>query len=89
MPFSNPIASGTILAQIAIQSPNFVPGVSGWAIYQNGSAEFNDIDVLGGIIGGTISGATISGSTITGSSVTADIVNIESANAGLFVYALL
>lgn len=32
-----------------IQSQNFVTGVSGWAIYSNGSAEFNDVQVRGSV----------------------------------------
>jgi hypothetical protein len=38
----------------AIQSPNFVSGVSGWAIYANGTAEFNSVDINPG---GTFMGA--------------------------------
>lgn len=55
----NPIVGGVILRIPAIQSPNYVPGVSGWAIFQNGSVEFNN-----GTFRGTVTAATIIGSTI-------------------------
>jgi hypothetical protein len=92
--WQDPVVGGTVLRVPAIQSPNFVAGVSGWAIFQDGTADFNDANITGTITGGaivgaTIDGGTIDGTTIEGSSVTADIVNIESADAGLFVYALL
>lgn len=47
---NNPIVGGTVLRIPAIQSPNFVEGVSGWAIFQDGTAEFNDIVIVGGEI---------------------------------------
>lgn len=40
MPFSNPIVGGTALVRPAINSPNFVTGVSGWSINRDGTAEF-------------------------------------------------
>lgn len=43
MPFSNPVMGGKNIVRTVMQSPNFVPGVSGWAIYEDGSAEFQDI----------------------------------------------
>lgn len=50
----NPVVGGTVLRRAAIQSPNFVTGVSGWTINQDGSAEFNNVTIRGGItIGGT------------------------------------
>jgi hypothetical protein len=53
MSFSNPIVGGVTLVRPAIRSPNFVSGVSGWSIDKDGSAEFNDVTIRGGItIGG-------------------------------------
>jgi len=53
--FNNPIVGGEDnLIREAIQSPNYVPGVSGWTINKDGSAEFNDGIFRGGII---VSGA--------------------------------
>jgi hypothetical protein len=46
--FAQPIVAGENLLIPAIQSPNYVPGVSGWAIFQNGSAQFNNIALGGG-----------------------------------------
>lgn len=48
MPFSNPVVGGTTLIRPAINSPDFVTGVSGWSINKDGSAEFNDLIVRGG-----------------------------------------
>lgn len=41
VPFTNPILAGRTLIREAIQSPDYVPGVSGWCIRRDGSAEFN------------------------------------------------
>lgn len=50
----NPVVGGTSLARARINSPNFVTGVSGWTINQDGSAEFNNVTIRGGVIvGGT------------------------------------
>lgn len=43
----NPVVGGTVLRRQAVESPNYVPGVSGWAIKQDGSAEFNNMVVRG------------------------------------------
>jgi hypothetical protein len=47
MGFENPIVGGTALRIPAIQSPNYVPGVSGWIIKITGDAEFNNLVVRG------------------------------------------
>jgi hypothetical protein len=41
--FINPITAGTVLVREAIESQNFLTGVSGWQIAANGSAEFADL----------------------------------------------
>jgi hypothetical protein len=43
----NPVVGGTVLRIPAIQSPNYVPGVSGWIIKIDGSAEFNNLTIRG------------------------------------------
>jgi hypothetical protein len=43
----NPIVGDTVLRRPAIQSPNFVTGVSGWTINIDGSAEFNNLSIRG------------------------------------------
>lgn len=48
----NNILAGTNLARAAIESPNFVTGVSGWIIRQDGSAEFNNVVVRGTVTSG-------------------------------------
>ena len=49
--FSNDAVGGTTLVRPAIQSPNYKHGVSGWAVFQDGTAEFNSL-----VIRGTING---------------------------------
>lgn len=51
MPFRNSIVGGmSKLIRAAIQSPNYVTGVSGWSINKDGTAEFNGITVRGTIL---------------------------------------
>jgi len=50
----NPVVGGTVLRRQAIESPDFVTGVSGWIIRQDGSVEFNN-----GVFRGTISGGQL------------------------------
>lgn len=47
MPFSNPVVGGETLIRNSIQSEDYVPGVSGWAIFRNGNAEFLNIVARG------------------------------------------
>lgn len=50
----NPVVGGTVLRRAAIQSPNFVTGVSGWIVGQDGSAEFDNVIIRNGqVISGT------------------------------------
>lgn len=53
-PQGNNILAGTALAIAQIQSPDFVEGVSGWCIFQNGNAEFNSGTFRGFIVGGSL-----------------------------------
>lgn len=52
--WGKPATGGTALRLPAIQSPNFVNGVSGWIIRQDGSAQFNSIVIPPGTSGNTI-----------------------------------
>lgn len=56
MAFSNPVVGGSTLVRNAIQSQDYVTGVSGWAIFRTGAAEFNNVTVRGNVIagGGTV-----------------------------------
>jgi hypothetical protein len=47
----NPVVGGEVLRRAAIQSPNYVTGVSGWTINQDGSAEFNNLTIRGTFFG--------------------------------------
>lgn len=50
--FQNVVVAGTKLVRDAIQSPNYVTGVSGWTVNQDGSVEFNDGVFRGSLIAG-------------------------------------
>ena len=55
--FAHDIAGGQgILITIAERSPNYVPGVSGWAIFKNGTVEFNS-----GVFRGTVTAGVFQG----------------------------
>jgi len=56
---NNPIVGGTVLRIPAIQSPNYIAGTSGWAIFQDGTAEFNNVTVRGTFETGTDPGAHV------------------------------
>lgn len=54
MEFQDDLAGGTVLVRPALQSPDYVTGVSGWAVMIDGSAEFNDVLIRGSTsVGGT------------------------------------
>lgn len=50
MPFDNPVVAGTTLVIPAIKSDDYVAGVSGWAIFKDGTAEFNNVTVRGEVV---------------------------------------
>lgn len=51
MPFANEILGGQgALTRPQAKSPNYVPGSTGWAIFRDGSAEFNNITARGTLI---------------------------------------
>lgn len=55
--FTHAIAGGSgKLVVRAFLSPNYVQGVSGWAVFKDGSAEFNNVTVRGTIIAGQFIG---------------------------------
>lgn len=46
--FSNPVVGGGgVLKRKAVRSPNYQPGILGWTVNEDGTAEFNDVDVRG------------------------------------------
>jgi hypothetical protein len=53
MPWGNPVVGGTVLRRAAIQSPNYVLNVTGWAIRQDGTAQFTGVVLVGGSFTGT------------------------------------
>lgn len=64
--FSDPIIGGGEgkLIRAAIESPNYVTGVSGWHLDRDGSAEFQNATVRGTITGSTIIAGTPGGERI-------------------------
>lgn len=49
--FGDPVTSGIFLLIPAIRSPGYVPGVTGWTINQDGTAEFNSLSIRGTFTG--------------------------------------
>ena len=49
MQFGNPILSGKTLVRDAIQSEGYTPGVAGWSINRDGTAEFQNVIARGNI----------------------------------------
>jgi len=49
MAFSNSIAAGEKLIRESLQSENYDPGVAGWAIFRDGTAEFESLSTRGAI----------------------------------------
>ena len=50
MAFANSILAGTALVREAINSPNFVTGVSGWSVNKDGTAEFSNMTARGSVL---------------------------------------
>lgn len=48
MQFQDELAAGVVLVRPALQSPDYQPGLAGWAVKIDGSAEFSDIVIRGG-----------------------------------------
>lgn len=71
-PGSDAIVGGTVLRIPAIQSPDYVPGVSGWIVRQDGSAEFNNGTFRGSIEVGPVTGAHF----IVNNPATGDVVDV-------------
>ena len=60
MPFNNPIvgALGTLIRN-AIRSLNYVAGVSGWTINQDGTSEFSQVTIRGDFESGPLAGGHV------------------------------
>lgn len=50
MQFSNPIVAGTSLVRSAIKSPLYTPGVDGWSVNRDGTAEFLSLIARGSVV---------------------------------------
>jgi len=56
--FNNSIVAGSNnLIRAAIQSPNYVPGVSGWTVKKDGTVEFNSGTFRGTVVAGQFQGS--------------------------------
>jgi hypothetical protein len=87
----NPLVGGTVLRRAAIQSPNYVPGVSGWAIFQDGTVEFNNGIFRGSLSAGIISGTPIGSSSITGSdfsqgTIETTVIRLDASGGQVLAY---
>jgi hypothetical protein len=49
--FTNPVFGGNTLIRPAIRSPNYTPGVAGWSINRDGTAELNNLTLRGTFVG--------------------------------------
>lgn len=50
MAFQNDVVGGITLVRPAIRSADYVPGVSGWSINRDGSAEFSNVTTRGPVV---------------------------------------
>lgn len=50
MGFGNALVAGFTLVRQAIQSANYVAGISGWMVSRDGNAEFNDVTMRGELL---------------------------------------
>jgi len=77
--FNAPIASVNFGTNI--QSDNYVTGSSGWQIQRaSGNAEFNNVDIRGGLIASSIVSAAITSKSITADQIDVDTLVIGSKN---------
>lgn len=75
-PGNQAITGGTVLRIPAIQSPNYVPGTSGWIINLDGTAEFNSGTFRGSIVVGPTSGAHF----VVNNTSTGDVIDVYNAS---------
>ncbi|MHB1433997.1 MAG: hypothetical protein ACYCVZ_18020 [Streptosporangiaceae bacterium] len=47
MPFANPVMAGRYLVRQVMQSAGYVAGKAGWQIAKDGTAQFNNVTILG------------------------------------------
>ena len=73
--FESMLVAGTVLIREDIESQNYVTGVSGWAIFANGDAEFNNGIFRGQLTAGSITSGSIGDSTIINSTFNDGTIN--------------
>jgi hypothetical protein len=86
-PRSDPISGGNVLRTPALRSPNYVLGVSGWTINQDGTAEFNDGTFRGSIEVGANPGQHF----IVNNPDTGDVVDVylsDGVGGSLLIYTI-
>lgn len=89
--FSDDIAAGTVMIVSDLESQNYQQGVSGWAIFANGNAEFNDGTFRGQLTAGSITAGSIGSSTIVASdfqngTIEDSVITFDNGNGALFCY---
>lgn len=82
--FVDPVANGSTLVRQAIRSPNYVAGVSGWAINRDGSVDFNNGTFRGTLNVGTgsVGGIIITGSGLSSTNYVPGVSGWHIDNAG-------
>lgn len=83
---SNDAVGGTILRRAAIQSPNFITGVQGWTVNQDGSAEFDSITVRGGEVVAGKTSILSNGDIVITNGFGAVTIYLRADPAGFFLY---
>lgn len=73
--FENAVVAGTVLIREDVESQNYETGVSGWAIFSNGDAEFNNGIFRGQLTAGSITSGSIGDSTIVNSTFNGGNIN--------------
>lgn len=58
MQFNDEVVGGITLIRPAIQSPDYLAGVRGWTINDDGSAEFNNVTIRGTVVASVFQTAT-------------------------------
>jgi hypothetical protein len=91
--FSDPILTGDgSLIRDSAHSPDYAPGTDGWTINQDGSAEFNNVNVRGTVTAGSMSAGSIGDSTLVncdyqGGTLENSSLTFDSDGGTLLVYA--
>jgi hypothetical protein len=91
--FQNPpVGNQGVIERPAFESINYVPGVSGWAIFKNGNVEFNSGVFRGSLQAGSLTNTPIAnsdfgGGTIHDSTIARTVITIDATGGQILVYS--